>query len=72
MHRVQAERAGLGWAEGLRMDARLGQNLAQPSSGSRQPFPEGVKPKTDLPEITIQLQDRMVAEGLVKQVLHHH
>jgi hypothetical protein len=49
-----------------------GQNVAQPGFGSRQPCPEGVKVKPNLPEIAIQLRDRMVAKGLTKQALHHH
>lgn len=56
----------------LEDESPQGQNLAQSGFGSRQPCPEGGKPKTDLSEVAIQLRDRMVAEGIVKQVLHHH
>jgi len=56
----------------LEDESPQGQNLAQPGFGSRQPCPEGVKLKPNLPEIAIQLRDRMVAKGFAKQALHHH
>ena len=56
----------------LEDESPQGQNLAQPGFGLRQPCPEGVKPKTDLPEVAIQLRERMVAKGPAKQFLQHH
>lgn len=71
--RIKRKRSAqaLGWAEGLRMEARRAKTWRSRGLVHDSRTPMGSSPKQKQYESTITLRDREIAKGLAKQALHH-